>query len=134
MGQDGDVSWCHETTAQMPRVWDPPSLHLCVLSIDWFWFSSFCYNKTLSMVLSEFSESSQWIIEPEQVVGTPKSVASFSEVRLTQEPWTRTAHVWSKSSLVEDWTLSLWSLAKVQVVSVRNEFYFEMYILYLKRK
>lgn len=86
------------------------------------------------MVLSEFSESSQWIIEPEQVVGTPKSVASFSEVRLTQEPWTRTAHVWSKSSLVEDWTLSLWSLAKVQVVSVRNEFYFEMYILYLKRK
>lgn len=78
------------------------------------------------MVLSKFSESSQWINEPEGVVGTPKSVASWSEARLTWDPQTCTAHVWSESSLAEDWTLNLWSLAQVQVVSDRNEFYFQM--------
>ena len=65
------------------------------------------------MVLSEFSESSQWIIEPEGVVGTRKSVASWSEARLTRDSRTCTAHVGGESSLVQDWTLNLWSLAQV---------------------
>ena len=59
-------------------VWDPPRPPFQGVG-DWFWFVSFCCNKTI--IVTEFYESFQQIIKSEEVLGTAGFIVSWSDLK-----------------------------------------------------
>lgn len=101
-----------------------PVLALCISPFGWFWFLSFCWNKTV--ITNRVLFWVLWIsLVNYQIWRDNRNPQSFSEDQKWGWPGTPApeAVVWGEGGLVKGCALSSWSLAQVWAAGVRDHCY-----------